>query len=363
MSSEAISSSSSPSDQAIDNSAVLSSEDIDHFMEFGYTVVRQAFPRDIAFHCRDILWEEISKQSFHAITRDNQYSWDEYVKIAMDRTYWPEDGLPWNQVFTDRLTSAINQICSMTSPTAEGQTHQSLPFGAGWWMITFPKPQLCFECGSDGEEEWAVEGAWHIDGNNYPRYPFSNEVGVVLVMYFSDVDADGGGTAVAEESHRNAIQLLSKRGCNGITKKEITKELLSRHIKFNVTELTGSAGDVFILHPLLLHARSSNLGPYDETGVRFMCHPSVGLKDPLSFDKPVESMSVLERMIYNEFEKFHMLEHLKLLTPEAIERYRAERASASSISSDEHTTASDDMLSSWLQRFEAVAAKKMRTNY
>ena len=49
-------------------------------------------------------------------------------------------------------------------------------------------------------------------------------------------------------------------------------------VDFDITELTGEAGDVILLHPFLLHARSKNLAPLLESGVRFLCHPAVPLK-------------------------------------------------------------------------------------
>jgi len=96
-----------------------------------------------------------------------------------------------------------------------------------------------------------------------------------------------------------------------------------------VTELTGAAGDVFLLHPLLLHARrytphaapastlyqhsyirtlllcpgSKNLwrpseapagGGAADSGVRVVAHPSVPLRRPLNLAAP---RSVLERSI------------------------------------------------------------------
>jgi hypothetical protein len=63
--------------------------------------------------------------------------------------------------------------------------------------------------------------------------------------------------------------------------------------------MTGSAGDVIILHPLLLHARSKNLAPVDKSGVRIMCHPIVPTVNPLDLNKRYDDLSLLERSIVN----------------------------------------------------------------
>ena len=80
-------------------------------------------------------------------------------------------------------------------------------------------------------------------------------------MYFSDVLENGGGTAVAEGSHLTAASILASSGLNGMTSKELTDAVLNSGDSFPVVELTGSAGDIILLHPLLLHARSTNLSP------------------------------------------------------------------------------------------------------
>ena len=56
-------------------------------------------------------------------------------------------------------------------------------------MITFP---------GFSEGQWAVEGNFHIDGHWYQHYPYNKEIGVLPIMFFSDVKPDGGGTAIAE---------------------------------------------------------------------------------------------------------------------------------------------------------------------
>ncbi|CAN0397581.1 unnamed protein product, partial [Laminaria digitata] len=55
------------------------------------------------------------------------------------------------------------------------------------------------------------------------------------------------------------------------------REALLPALDEDVVETTGAAGDVMLTHPLLLHARSSNLAGTDVAGVRFMCHPAVPL--------------------------------------------------------------------------------------
>ena len=49
-----------------------------------------------------------------------------------------------------------------------------------------------------------------------------------------------------------------------------------------VAEAVGRAGDIYLCHPLLLHARSKHLGARGDAAlVRFMAHPAVRLHAPL----------------------------------------------------------------------------------
>eukprot|EP00607_Mallomonas_marina_P004987 CAMPEP_0182441054 /NCGR_PEP_ID=MMETSP1167-20130531/86673_1 /TAXON_ID=2988 /ORGANISM="Mallomonas Sp, Strain CCMP3275" /LENGTH=143 /DNA_ID=CAMNT_0024635193 /DNA_START=560 /DNA_END=991 /DNA_ORIENTATION=- len=48
-------------------------------------------------------------------------------------------------------------------------------------------------------------------------------------------------------------------------------------------EITGEAGDVVFMHPHLLHARSSNLGAHGKHSIRYMCHPTVVLKNDMDY--------------------------------------------------------------------------------
>jgi hypothetical protein len=57
-------------------------------------------------------------------------------------------------------------------------------------------------------------------------------------------------------------------------------------------EVTGKVGDVFLLHPLMLHAASSN----SLRNVRIITNPPVSLREPMKFDREDESQySYVER--------------------------------------------------------------------
>jgi hypothetical protein len=154
-------------------------------------------------------------------------------------------------------------------------------------MVTFPR----FE---EKEAKWHPNGTWHIDGHIHPHYLDSKDPALIALMLFSDVEPEGGGTALCEGSHLVATQILVESGNEGLSSKELAQRVMNSRETFNIIEVTGKAGDVILMHPLMLHARSTNLS---ENTIRILCHPSISLKQPMNFNKELKDLSVLERSI------------------------------------------------------------------
>ena len=255
---------------------MLGEDDLETFRELGYAVVKGAFAPETAARCADLVWDAFEREQ--GMRLQDSSTWPA-VKCSLAQSFGPDCGPPWSEVFTPRLTGAIADIC--------GGEDSTLPFGCGWWMCTFPP----LDAGAQDEctdDDWRVEGAWHVDGHWFTHYPFSAEVGLVAVMLFSDVEPNGGGTAVAERSHIDVLQTLCSFGLDGSRNTALARATLQAGHRYDVVELTGRAGDVVLLHPLLLHARSSNLSRPSLGGApwRLIAHPSIGLRQPLDLGGP-----------------------------------------------------------------------------
>ncbi len=132
---------------------------------------------------------------------------------------------------------------------------------------------------------WSVPGSvWHFD------HPYSSPgviTGVNLFLLIDDVAPQGGGTAVV----RNSPQLLDRmledgacfsklsaqnknflaatpwssglktpaKGCSAERTARYLADTVVEGIPVRIEELCGSAGDVFVCHPALLHAPSMNV--------------------------------------------------------------------------------------------------------
>lgn len=99
-------------------------------------------------------------------------------------------------------------------------------------------------------------------------------------MLFNDVKTDEGGTALRVGSHNEVARILleTEYGMKGSeVSREAIKRVEERDGEYEIEQAIGMAGDVYLVHPFLLHARGKNLGS-DVEHVRFMCNPNIELK-------------------------------------------------------------------------------------
>jgi len=238
----------------------LSRSEIDHFIERGFVMLKNAFSREASQHAKDFLWSRIAKDG---ITKDPR-SWTRRHGIA--EVYTPDDCVLWHDILTARLRGAIDQLCG------PGRTGV---FGCGWWVVTFPGVT---------EAPWGVDGSWHVDGAGYRHFLDSPEIGLLPIFLFNDIGPCDGGTVLKPGSHRKVAQLLLEAGETGVDGgylSRLARAKLCKDDEDDFVEVNGNEGDVMLVHPFLLHARSKNLGQLGIDSVRFMCHPAVPMKDPL----------------------------------------------------------------------------------
>ncbi|KAI9909537.1 hypothetical protein PsorP6_014804 [Peronosclerospora sorghi] len=251
---------------------------IDAFIRDGFVVLRAAFLRSSAHTCRELLWHRLANDG---ITKDPS-TWVERHGIA--ELYSKEDHAVYGDMLSRRLTRAIDQLCG---------TNRWKRFDLGWWMITFPV---------QAEPPWGAAGKWHVDGASYQHHVDSKESGLVAIFLLSDIGPTEGGTALAVGSHKRVAKLLQQsepHGMKGGTLSYQARQLQGQEIR----EVTGQAGDVVLLHPFLLHARSKNLGRKGVDSVRIICNPNVQLHRKMKLHRRDGRLSPVERAIVEALEE------------------------------------------------------------
>jgi hypothetical protein len=192
-----------------------------------------------------------------------------------DRKTWPEgfvgghQKLKTSRVFSDFETARTSEL--VDSLLAPGEWEPNRPWGP--LLVTFPQ-----------REPWSVPRRdWHLDvrpGGD----PDRQEV-VRLFGFIAAVCPRGGGTMVVEGSHKLVRRLVASSSVTGDgSSVEIRKTLAAMHpwfralwrrdgdrdrqlmidgeeidgVHVKVTELTGHAGDLFVMQPWTLHCMSIN---------------------------------------------------------------------------------------------------------
>ena len=108
----------------------------------------------------------------------------------------------------------------------------------------------------EASEAWDWEDRrWHIDGDTGR---IDTHQSVICLPMVTPIAAGGGGTALLKGSHHHVARWLHDNGEWGVGNHRRVRSIVQRAIEEDglsaVVEATGAAGDVLIMHPLLIHA-------------------------------------------------------------------------------------------------------------
>lgn len=136
---------------------------------------------------------------------------------------------------------------------------------------------------------------WHVDGDFFVHYLDSPEQALLVVPLFTDVPPQGGGTALYPAGMR-AVAAHLRAHPEGVSPRMVPRDhpdfgteknlnwfndVASRGADGDYVEACGDAGDVFLLHPLMLHSSTNNA----RRAVRIITNPPVSLREPFRFDR------------------------------------------------------------------------------
>jgi hypothetical protein len=196
--------------------------------------------------------------------------------------------------------------------------------------------------GRQPEHEWQPPSPaphpvfnWHKDGDFFRHFLDSPEQGLLVIGTFSDIEPRGGGTFIACDSVGHVARLLAAHP-EGLLPPELRVpawQIIDRCEDF--VETTGEIGDVYLLHPFMLHTQSLNASER----ARFIVNPPVKLREPLrlSRERPAD-YSPVERAILRalgcERYEFFPAREREAVVPERLVRERQvweERARAAAL--------------------------------
>lgn len=175
---------------------------------------------------------------------------------------------------------------------------------------------------------------WHVDGDFFVHYLDSPEQALLVIPLWTDIVPGGGGTMICPSTIEHIAKHLYENP-EGVSPRmtprrenpEFTQEQgLKWYTNLAKTmpdeafvEVTGVVGDVFLLHPLMLHSASNNM----LRKVRVITNPPVSVKDPFLFDREDGNYSAVERKTLralgkNRLEGWKIAAHRQRIVPERI---------------------------------------------
>ena len=237
-------------------------ETYEHFCVHGWMRVRAAFSVDEAAAMRSAAWRALAKLG---IRPSDPSTW---TKERPEHLQHLKDDPAFRAVGSARCSRSIDAAL-------EGQAYER-PKNWGALFLAFPS-----------HHPWNVPArGWHTDANYLS--PLSPPAGVRTHALFGDVAARAGGTLIVSGSHRLVHQYFKDNppppGARGADYRKLlqghpyvrdlhtegdTAERVARFIdraeehggvSLRVVENTGAAGDVMLLHPLVLHVATPNTG-------------------------------------------------------------------------------------------------------
>jgi hypothetical protein len=244
----------------------LSSAQINSFVQDGFVHVEDAFSRDDADQGRALLWEEMG------LSAEDPSGWTEAV-VRLSGSVADPFARAAN---TERLRRCFDQLV--------GPDRWLEKSGLGTFPIRFPDLPEPDDTG------------WHCDGS-FGDWPYrlnlrSRGRALLMLFLFSDVGPEDAPTRIRIGSHLDVPRILAPTGEEGMSFLELGSKLGPTSAR-PIALATGSAGDVFLCHPFLVHAAQAHRGK----NPRFMAQPGLEPAQDLQLKRSDGAYSPVERAI------------------------------------------------------------------
>ena len=246
---------------------VLTSEQAEQFVERGFVAIRGCFSREAALEYTSTIWTRLGYEE------KNPTTWAE-----------PSLHMPSHRFIDIRsfAPKAWGAVCDLLGGAQRIQPYQ--------WNDAF-----IVNLWQGAERPWQpaspASPGWHKDGDFFRHFLDSPEQGLLTLVLWSDVRHQGGATFVAADSVGPVARFLAGHPEGVVPAQFPYPELIGQCGEF--VEATGEVGDVYLLHPFILHAKAQNVLRVP----RYITNPPVHLIEPMRFDRPDGDFSLVERAV------------------------------------------------------------------
>lgn len=258
------------------NTRVLTPEHLEQFQRDGYLVLRRALDPAVGRACAARVLELLEQE--HGIDLDAPRS----ARHVLDR----QPGEPFDKLVSPAVLAAFDELLGAS---ARDRSHMETQ---GAFFVTFPGFH-----GAVWQPPVGV-GRWHVDLGYATIDSFRLRDGncaLVPVFLLTPSHENGAATVVVRGSQQVIARLLS------LADKAVPRWHLVAFCealmtlpawRSEIVQLVGEAGDMALLHPLLIHAASANTTSH----VRVMCNTGMGLLGNRRFHEQT-ALSVVDQTI------------------------------------------------------------------
>ncbi|KAJ9653805.1 hypothetical protein H2198_007033 [Neophaeococcomyces mojaviensis] len=288
----------------------LSQADIDHFLQHGYVKIPACFSQKAADNVTSSLWTRLG------VSATDKSTWSTIPNLNAGRVNMPSHRTFSAKEFAPNAWSAICELVGGEEKISN--EHQTWNDGL---IVNFGTPETA---GVDIKPQ-ELQG-WHVDGDFFVHYLDSPEQALLVIPLFSDIRPGGGGTYICPSAIKHIAQYLyanpagvtprfTPRAKNPSLSDEDTlaffNDLAASFPDEAFVEVTGSVGDVFLLHPLMLHSASNN----KLRELRIITNPPVSLKHPFQLQRDDGAYSVVEKKTLRELGQESGIGQWKITAP------------------------------------------------
>jgi hypothetical protein len=233
--------------------------DVDSFVRDGLVVIRGAVDAGTVAACQELTWQSMAGRGLH---RSDPATWPPLVRIDdLDAGPFTAAGL------SPALTAAYDELIGpgrWTSPVAVGRA----------LMVRFPSQD---RAGAGYHVEASYPGP---GGRGWRANVRSRARGLLALFLLTDVGPDDAPTRLVCGSHLTVARFLAGYGEEGADTDDADLWYPSTLCR-PVVHATGTAGDVFLCHPFIVHTAT---WPHLGTGPRMIAQPAVHARDGFSID-------------------------------------------------------------------------------
>lgn len=182
---------------------------------------------------------------------------------------------------TPRLHGAYDQLA--------GAGRWVAPRGLGTFSIRFPHHD------DPGDTGWHLDGSYHVEGDTWPWLNLRSYGRALLMLFLlSDIGPNDAPTRIKVGSHLDVPPFLGSGGDPGRNLLELCQAMDEAGQLDSPQRpealATGSAGDVYLCHPFLIHGAQ----PHHGTGARFIAQPPLVPTGELDLDRHDDAYSPVE---------------------------------------------------------------------